>query len=70
MKYHTVIIHYKRNGQINQLVKSSKNKDDCEKKANELNELYAPNGDSPDGDEYSIATVVDDSLKQKMRFSS
>jgi hypothetical protein len=69
MKHHTIIIHYTENGQSNELVKSSASKDACEKKAKQLNKFYAPNGNSPDGDEYSIATVVDDNLKQKMKFT-
>jgi hypothetical protein len=68
MKYHTIIVHYTEDSQTHELVKSSESKDDCEKKAKKLNKIYAPNGNSPDGDEYSIATVVDDKLKRKMKF--
>ena len=68
MKHHTVVINYTEDGQTNQLVKSSTSKKACESKATELNEVYAPNGNSPEGDEYSIATVVDDKLKAKMKF--
>lgn len=70
MKHHTIVIHYTENGQSNQLVKTSTSKQKCEDKATELNKVYAPNGNSPDGDEYSIATVIDDALKNKMKFKN
>lgn len=67
MSHHTIIVHYTPDGRRNELAFSG-TEYECNIKSEQLNVVFAPNGNTPDDDYYSIATVVTEKIKNTMKF--